>query len=190
MKMLRILGLLGISAMAAVGCAKDADEATRTYPLPHELCGTQIDRESFDPVFPPGDTLETDAHITETTDKNTTATHNCVVTVDGSRAFSLSSIPATQADGVEDYISERGFTLDTDNPEYRSTGSYEIFTWPHIAVGFSNCTESQLGNSGVGFIIDIGEEQKLKDIESLSAALESYMDGRISQIGPESCTFT
>ncbi|MGW7295824.1 hypothetical protein ACWGIB_25965 [Streptomyces xiamenensis] len=190
MKIPRTLALLGISAIAAVGCTKNADEDARAYSLPQELCGTQIDPESFDSVFPPGDTLETDAHITETGEQHTTATHNCVVTVDGGRAFSLSSIPATQAEGVAGYISERGFTLDTDNPEYTPTGSYEIFAWPHIAVGFSSCTESHLDSSGVGFIIDLGEEQKLKDVESLSTALESYMDGRISQIDPESCTFT
>ncbi|SFT24323.1 hypothetical protein SAMN05444716_1271 [Streptomyces harbinensis] len=39
-------------------------------------------------------------------------------------------------------------------------------------------------------MIDLDEKNKLNDTDSLVGALESYMDGRIAQIEPQSYTFS
>ncbi|MFB4196987.1 hypothetical protein [Streptomyces carpaticus] len=189
-KITRITSLFAVSVLATAACTTSSSEDTKVYTLPAELCSTRVDSQSFEPVFPAGEELEIETQIPYDSAGDTPATHNCVATVDGIQAFSLSSIPATRAAGLEDYISERGYRFDIDDSVPARASGYDVLAWQSVAIGFAPCTASELDSSGVGFMIHLGADHELNDIDALVEALGSYMDGRISQINPKHCTFS
>lgn len=190
MKITRTMSLFAISVLATAACSTPSSEETKEYTPPEELCSTRVDSQSFESVFPAGKELEIETQIPYDSAHDTPATHNCVATVDGIQAFSLSSIPATRAAGLEEYISERGYIFDIDDSVPARASGYDVIAWQSVAIGFSPCTASELDSSGVGFMIHLGAENELNDIDALVEALGSYMDGRISQIDPKHCTFS
>ncbi|RKN40104.1 hypothetical protein [Streptomyces hoynatensis] len=107
----------------------------RSYELPADLCGLSVDRDLYDPLFPPGDTVDILGSV------GRDPLDGCVVEVDGEEVINLGTF--TPGWDLESLATIGPYQNDLDEGE-EVPGRYEMMVWPDAVFAVSDCVIPQL----------------------------------------------
>lgn len=146
--------LTAIIAATSVACTSNAKPQERTYGLPEDLCGIEIEPSLYEPFFPPGNELEVmSLYTTKLPDGSVPPTGRCQFVVDGRTILKVRSIshwqgPTDFEDIMDSHIQG---TRDRDiaNSDWREWGersqdTYELLIGPDRVVALARCHPSSL----------------------------------------------
>jgi hypothetical protein len=160
---LAIVLLVGVSALSCSG------EKERSYALPPDLCGIEVEQGLYADIFPPGDELTVDGMIL-----NEYGSSGCGIYVDGERVAYLASYSGDEMRAVESMPLDLKLSEGTEVP-----GKFEALAWPGAAIGYGDCT---MDDGREGYTLQIGADHPEDDDESmrvLGELLQSLMHATV-----------
>jgi hypothetical protein len=167
-----------VIGLSTVGCGDDGP-TEREYALTDTLCGLNVPRDLYDPLFPPGSDLSVEDF---TGMPYMTSGYRCLVSVDDEQVI----LAETRGDdGFQSFLMNPG--NDDLEEEYAIAdgtpveGEYEAMVWPGFAIAGTSC---EPGTSIHSFTIGIQAEYPEDDEESvraLSELIQPFMRAAVEQ---------
>ncbi|MEV8117448.1 hypothetical protein AB0O69_21510 [Streptomyces xiamenensis] len=152
------------------------DSAERNYAVPSDLCGLDVPRDLYDPVFPPGSQLAVEDSF-DLSGPLTLLGDTCTIEVDGSQVVHS----ATYAWDSFDKVSVG------EGEGEAVSGAFNAMVWPGVAMAQAPCTiaVSESHHMTESFMISLemthpeGDEES---VEVLSQLIQPYMAAAIDGV--------
>lgn len=152
--------------------------AEREYAVPDTLCGLDVPRELYEPLFPPGRDLRIEQSYEGSTGLATL--DQCRITVDGELVIWSDT---SGLDGFQAFIDGRSAALVRETGELGYevpegtpvSGEFEAMAWPGFAIAGTSCEPGQIIHS---FTVGLGASHLADDAESVetfAALIQPFM---------------
>jgi hypothetical protein len=167
-------------AVATTGCG-GGDPTEREYALPDTLCGLDVPRDLYAPLFPPGSDLSTERFSALPSD-NIASLDHCLIEVGGelaiwSDATGDDTFPLYMSSRYDPlFVYEREESLEYDMADGTPVdGEFEAMVWPGFAIAGTSCRPGENINSfTVGIRADYPEDEE-ESVRVLSALIQPFM---------------
>ncbi|MDT0308627.1 hypothetical protein RM780_16910 [Streptomyces sp. DSM 44917] len=174
---------------SACSGGEPSSEEERSYEIPDALCGVEIDRDLFDPLFPPGEAIEEDGEFLDAAgDGSFDPALGCHVWVDEISAVAVTA-ERTRSEGVAAVIEELNWEGGSEGSESLPDGPFEAQVWSDRAIAYVPCPGDLPDYVGFGVAIDTtGQEEDHS--ETLAQVIGPYTEAFLAHMEPGACPGT
>jgi hypothetical protein len=186
--------------LCVFACTGSSEE--QEYSIPSPLCGVELDRALYSPIFPPGEQVHVNEYFNETGERIDSA-GSCTVDVDSEQAIqidwrgALSNLGrepgvADYLDGYNDRTGDVG-TYDMREADQVTGNPHETWVWPDLAATSVTCESSSIDMVALNLVIRLdwfGDETFGDEdyTEPLTELIGPFADELVRRIGERICT--
>ncbi|MGP3968130.1 hypothetical protein [Streptomyces sp. 6N223] len=169
-----------ILATVAGGSSSSSDPGQREYALPDTLCGLEVPRDLYAPLFGPGARLSVEGSFEDTTGLATM--DRCTIELDGELTLWTEVSGQDSFEGelasTSNYIAGEPVELDYEMADgVPVDGEYEAMVWPGYALAGTSCRPSPgaITNSFTLVLRAEHPDDEEESVQVLSALIQPYM---------------
>jgi hypothetical protein len=156
-----------LAALSTTGCGDDSP-TEREYALPETLCGLDVPKDLYDPLFPPG----SDVKVEGFPGLPYLSADRCHVSVDGEEAILADTGGEDSFQGYMDGVGRHyDYDMDDGTPV---EGEFEAMAWPGFVVAGTSCRPGAIIDSfTVGIVADYPEDDE-ESVRVLSDLIQPF----------------